>query len=786
MALACLALVVWLALHHPLSAPLALAACALAGAAGLTRPAWALAGLLALMPWVGLMPWTGWIVVEEFDILVLGVAAGGHARIAMSWPAHPGARMRLARVWLWWLPVVVFTAIALVRGVADAGGLQWSWWQGYLEPLNSLRLTKPVIAVTLLLPLWRAAWRADAALASRALVVGMAGMLATTALGVVWERLAFTGLLDFSSDYRATGPFWEMHVGGAALDAVVAVGVPFAVLAWRQAHTPRAWALAAIVTTLGAYAALVTFSRIVYLAVPLGLGCMALLTARQAQRQGRVATSGGLALAVGAGLYLALAWLMFPGAGYRGLLTLLGALALLLPLVHARTLSRTPWVAAAALFALGGMAVVFALSALVPKGAYIAFGLAWALTAAAMWRARRGTLGGVVLGWAGFAAVLAAMPAVALHWGEGLGLERTLPVALLLGVLALSLRADPPWPSDWRWQGRLLGVCAVLSVGVGVFGGGAYMGERMTSSQQDSAVRRTHWTDALSLLRSPAEQLLGLGSGRFVAQHAMSGRAEDQIGDYRLVAGEGSTALVLTGAKIPIGWGQVLRVSQRIAEPAPGPLRMRLRARIEQAVGVQIDVCEKHLLYNAACAGREHPLPAAPGKWQAIDVELTGATPTRGGALAPRLIAFSIGSGTSGGRVEVDDLSLTDSRGTELLANGGFEAGMARWFFSSDHHHMPWHAKNVAVHLLFEQGLLGALAAALLAAAALWRVGLGAARDHPLAPPLAAALIGLLTVGLVDSLLDMPRVAFVAWWLLLMALALPGQGPAGPVRRGAP
>ena len=70
------------------------------------------------------MPWTGWLVVEELDLLVLAVAAGGHVRLAVGWPVAPTSRLRLARVWLWWLPVVVVTGVALVRGVADAGGLQ--------------------------------------------------------------------------------------------------------------------------------------------------------------------------------------------------------------------------------------------------------------------------------------------------------------------------------------------------------------------------------------------------------------------------------------------------------------------------------------------------------------------------------------------------------------------------------------------------------------------------------------------------------------------------------------
>ena len=51
--------------------------------------------------------------------------------------------------------------------------------------------------------------------------------LGGAALSVLWERLAFTDLLNFSSDYRVTGLFWEMHIGGAALDGFLALTVPF-------------------------------------------------------------------------------------------------------------------------------------------------------------------------------------------------------------------------------------------------------------------------------------------------------------------------------------------------------------------------------------------------------------------------------------------------------------------------------------------------------------------------------------------------------------------------------
>jgi hypothetical protein len=82
-----------------------------------------------------------------------------------------------------------------------------------------------------------------------------------------------------------------------------------------------------------------------------------------------------------------------------------------------------------------------------------------------------------------------------------------------------------------------------------------------------------------------------------------------------------------------------------------------------------------------------------------------------------------------------------------------------------------------------EQGILGLAAVALLVLAALWRLVAGKARDHVLAPALAAAVMGFLVVGLIDSLFDMPRVAWLFHFLLLVAFSLRGPGPVPP---GAP
>lgn len=785
-ALASAALAGWLALNHPIS-PLAmmLALAVLAGLALRWPGRWPLL-VLPLLPVCGLMPWSGWLVVEELDLIVLAVAAGAYAGLAVSRRSAPRAEAGAFPLLAWVLIglFAISTTYAMFLGVADAGGWRWGWWQGYREPLNAVRLAKPVFEVLLLLPLWSSAQRANADQAHADLRNGLLLSLLMVALGVVWERLAFTGLLNFSSDYRATGLFWEMHVGGAALDAMLAMTLPGALAALAVQRRAPAWLFVAGCLGLGLYAAMVTFSRIVYIAVPVGVLVGWLLRWRQGAAPARW---GALALAAAllvAGWAAAAA--LFPLAGYRGLLALTGAIVITLPLPAAmqslRPRQRLFGLAAGLALAV----LVGLLSAFVPKGAYVAVALTWLAAVAALLVGRR--TAAAAAGIAYLAAVVAAwfgVLAVSWFWAGGLAIERAAlvaaPALLLIGGLAAIRRQ--PWPAQLAWQGQVAVILVFGMAVVAVFGGGAYMGERMQGTAQDSQGRQSHWRQSLSLLRTDGDSAWGLGLGRYLAQQAVSGVPEFQTGDYRLIEDPQGNWLRLTSGSHVQGWGEVFRVSQRIAVPPPGGARVRLRARPEVPLTIHVEVCEKHLLYSEICMTAKQGVKPSAGDWQPMQLDLKGSTITGGPWYAPRFVTFSMAVESTAGRVDVDDVSLIASDGRELLANGGFERGMARWFFSSDRHHMPWHAKNLAVHLWFEQGLVGLSLFALAVGVALGRCTWGRARRHPLAPMMVSALVGALIVGMVDSLLDMPRVAFMMLGLTAVALSLPGAGPSG--RRSA-
>jgi hypothetical protein len=70
-------------------------------------------------------------------------------------------------------------------------------------------------------------------------------------------------------------------------------------------------------------------------------------------------------------------------------------------------------------------------------------------------------------------------------------------------------------------------------------------------------------------------------------------------------------------------------------------------------------------------------------------------------------VHLSISAEKAGTYVDVDNVALFDDVGRNLIKNGDFSIGHAWWYFSSDRHHLPWHAKNLLLHLLFEQGWLG-------------------------------------------------------------------------------
>jgi hypothetical protein len=639
-----------LAAHHPLWPMAALVLLCFWCMLVIWRPGLWLLAVPACLPFLNFSPWTGWIVFEELDIMLLGTLAGAYAQAAWGnrFAKGPG------RIWstpVWMVLLAGSALLGLYRGFYDAGsghfGLDFDWFAGYADALNSLRVFKSLGFAVLLYPLLQEELDRSAARASKRLAMGMVVGLTITGLAVLWERAAFPGVWEFSAPYRTVALFWEMHVGGAAIDVYLALACPFVVWTVVAARRPLAWLSAALLALLSTYVCLTTFARGVYLAVVAPLLLLAVLLRRQRSQAAPLHHFIGLRDSVRL-------------QGWRG------------------------------------------------KASFL--------------------LGGVLLG-----EVLVVL------WG------------------------------------------------------GTYMAQRLAHTGQDFSSRVVHWEHGLGLLQGPDDWLLGIGLGRLpgnFAQQVPQGEFSGEVQWKREPAKNSpdNAFITLRGPATMGDLGGLFALTQRVDLVPSARYRVELTVRVQRHTALEVTLCERHLLYERNCKRRF--LRVKPLKhegldaWQSVSLPLSGEPLSAGHWFAPRLTLLSVSVVNAGGAADLDKLKLLGARGDDLLINGEFSAGLAHWSVAAQSYFLPWHLDNLLLEVLVERGAVGLVLLLTLFAYALWQLAAGRLRQSDLSPYVAASLSGALLVGLVSSVMDVPRVALLFYLILFMGLQKASVHAAGQAAPG--
>ncbi len=303
---------------------------------------------------------------------------------------------------------------------------------------------------------------------------------------------------------------------------------------------------------------------------------------------------------------------------------------------------------------------------------------------------------------------------------------------------------------------------------------GKFSQARLATIQQDIGTRTAHWQDALNILSQAGNPVVGVGSGTFPAAFYWYSAVPARPGTYAFREDGGN-------AYLRLGGGESLYFEQLIAVEPGQRYRLLIDLRSsENAAVLTLPVCEKALLYSFTCAWGALKLRPGDG-WQRHDILINTDGFGPPGSLLQRPVKLSMFNQDSKTLIDVDNVSLLDERGHDLIRNGDFSRSMQSWFFSTDSH-LAWHAKNLFVHVLFEQGWLGLGAFTMLLAAAVWTL-LRRARHDALAVTLLVSITAFLIVGVVDSLIDEPRLDFLFFWLL--SIALVSGGKLAPPRRHA-
>lgn len=333
-------------------------------------------------------------------------------------------------------------------------------------------------------------------------------------------------------------------------------------------------------------------------------------------------------------------------------------------------------------------------------------------------------------------------------------------VAFMLSCLVLFLGLL--WrPGFLRSHARSAAVVTLISFGGLLF---AYlatpMHQRFHQLTHDRELRLNHWEEILSLMdpRWPAK-VFGVGLGRLPAMYAKrtDGPA---LSEYRFITEQGNNRLQLSGGD-PLYYEQVVDVHNN------QHYRLKLLARNPSAASqIFLTLCRKWMLYAHQCEWYRVELTPSPG-WQSFEFDVYPNQIPELPWYIVRDVKLSIENEQPGTLAEIASVSLTTDRGVELIRNGDFAQGSRNWFFSTDNH-LPWHFKNLLLQLYVEQGLVGLL---LMVALLIYSgVTLLRRRLEPGYPAAlyAAALTGFLTVGLIDSLFDFPRMSMIFYLLLML------------------
>ena len=697
----------------------------------------------ALLPLLYLTPWSGRMFFDEFDMLLMCTLAVGlwHQRIRPN-SIRPSRGSRLV-LWLF----TVLYLIAIWRGLGTWTVLDFNSWASYYSPLNALRVAKGFLWALLLYPIWLTAWNLNPVRSNRLLTIGvMLGLLGLSVV-VLWERgvihdliyyknlyQLLGSLLNFSTEYRITGLFADMHTGGTAIDGYLSLVWPFAAL--TVITTRKRWllTLGALALLGGFYAMVVTFSRGVYL----GFGVVIVSFAMLGYFRHRRHISVGLVV----------------------LTIVCSAVALMMSVLAFRSGGVIAIAASLMTFMIGAGYIIFAEQRKVPA----------AFTAIAAF--------GVVLSM-----LVAAYAAATSKWTEvdtGVGITLSILSALLFAMIGAGL--------NWYWRQHLsirnrlliaLLLCSVIAAFVpSLFG--FRMEQRFSTASEDLQHRIEHWQDAINVMDDDwPTRLLGQGTGRFPERYFWVKEQAQDVGSFVFLQEDGNTYLRFSGA-------MDVRLGQRLALQPDTNYTLSVEVRTTAPlVRLYMRICHRHLInpteWNPACVSFSKRLQGTGGVWSHMEFQFNSKDLGSFERYLQAPLVLVIANrrdydllSKPQTLLDFDNLSLRRlGSSKELLRNGDFEQGIDHWFGYYDFNHLPWHIKNIWVHIYFELGITGVLAFLMLVSTA-FRGLLKPLPDNSgqraFSMAVLLALVGFLAVGTFGTLLDAPRVAFLFYLLLLTGL----------------
>jgi hypothetical protein len=294
------------------------------------------------------------------------------------------------------------------------------------------------------------------------------------------------------------------------------------------------------------------------------------------------------------------------------------------------------------------------------------------------------------------------------------------------------------------------------------------MSERFSEVDRDLDTRKTHWEKVIET-RTPDNwraSVLGEGMGAMPKLYYLNYFSEMVLPSMLWQDSEGRTIVELGVGGYPF--------HQKLSLLADREYKLVIKLKAAQPGDrIAMDICRKHILFSERwqpdCVQSSYK--AESDQWAEYVWKFNSGHLGREGWLdwPPTLQIHNVAENP----YMLDSVELFDDQGRQIIKNPHFDERLAYWLWSSDFEHLPWHSKQLLIHIWLEQGWVGlTMFVALVIMAFVRQMKLYSLGETvPIA--LVPCMIAILGLGLTDTFIDEPQVSLLMFAILFAALQWP-------------
>lgn len=308
----------------------------------------------------------------------------------------------------------------------------------------------------------------------------------------------------------------------------------------------------------------------------------------------------------------------------------------------------------------------------------------------------------------------------------------------------------------WHWHTFIFAIIISIIFIAAQFQS-SFMQQRFINTANDMQTRIKHWSNTVEMMDdSIINKFLGMGLGQFPGTFNQYNSEQQRLANFKFITEQNNTYLQLIN-------GQTMYFEQ-IIKLRPNTnylLSVDLMSR-KNNNKLTFPICEKAMLYSFQCLWDTLQTNNDTKVWSTHTYAFSGSRFNLS-SIFSRTIKLSLY--TPDGTINIDNISITDDLGHEIIKNGDFEAQIDNWFFSTDNH-LPWHIKQLFLQIYFSQGVIGLILFILICFKAIQYTNQAMLKNNIMAAGLLAGITAFLIIGLFSSIFDAPRLSLLFFLIL--------------------